>query len=51
MQNKLNYSAVLGLSVSIISLLLSSVMQYLRLLLIGDEIRHALSAVGQRAAF
>lgn len=37
MQNKLNYSAVLGPSVSIISLLLSPAMQYLSLLLIGDE--------------
>lgn len=52
MQNKLNYLAVSGAGVSIISLLLSPVMQYFSLLLIGDEkIRHALSAVGQRAAF
>lgn len=37
MQNKLNYSAVSGAGVSIISLLLSPAMQYFSLLLIGDE--------------
>lgn len=37
MQNKLNYLAVSGAGVSIISLLLSPVMQYFSLLLIGDE--------------
>lgn len=47
MQNKLNYSAVLRPSVSIISLLLSPPMQYLSLLLIGDEKNQACSERSQ----
>lgn len=37
MANKFNYSVVSGASMSVISLLLSSLMQYFSSLLIGDE--------------